>query len=216
MTNSTISGLPAATALDGTELVPVVQGGVTKAVTSALLAFSGSTGGVFTSPVSINTNGVLPQLTLGSGGAGQIQLHNDSGSGLMRIQAYVASGNLGLNFRVTQAGSSLSALNLSGSTLDATFTGNLRATGVGKGLYMGESANGRMGVAQLSGGQVTVANTSVNSSSTRILLTPQNLPGDGVPKAVSVSAIVTGTSFTIKSSSGTDTSNVFWFLVEAA
>ena len=65
----------------------------------------------------------------------------------------------------------------------------------------------RSGVATLAAGTVTVSHSAVQTGS-RIRLTRQ--PGGANPGAVYVSAIVGSTSFTITSTSGTDTGIVFW------
>jgi hypothetical protein len=83
----------------------------------------------------------------------------------------------------------------------------------GKGLRVKEGSNAKMGTATLAAGTVTVSNTSVTSTS-RIFLTCQT-PG-GTPGFLRVSARSAGTSFTILSSSGTDTSVVAWMIVEPA
>jgi hypothetical protein len=83
----------------------------------------------------------------------------------------------------------------------------------GKGLRVKEGTNAKMGTATLAAGTVTVSNTSVTSTS-RIFLTCQT-PG-GTPGFLRVSARSSGTSFTILSSSGTDTSTVAWMIVEPA
>lgn len=82
---------------------------------------------------------------------------------------------------------------------------------VGQGLKVAEGANAKQGTAVLAAGTVTVANTSVTASS-RIVLT-SNLDG-GTPGFVRVSARVAGTSFTITSSSGTDTSTIAYEIFE--
>ena len=76
---------------------------------------------------------------------------------------------------------------------------------VGKGLAVAEGTNGMQGVATLVAGTITVANTSVTATS-RIFLTTQ-VPG-GTVGTPYVSALVAGTSFTITSTSATDTSTV--------
>ena len=75
------------------------------------------------------------------------------------------------------------------------------------------AANSTMGRATLVAGAATVATTSVSAAS-EVFLTCQT-PG-GTPGFLRVSARVAGTSFTITSSSGTDTSVVGWFIVEPA
>lgn len=90
--------------------------------------------------------------------------------------------------------------------------GNLQLNTVGNGIQIKEGANARMGTVALVGGTATVANTSVTATS-RIYLTSQ--ADGGAPGWLRVSSRIAGTSFTITSSSGTDTSTVAWLMVEA-
>ena len=83
----------------------------------------------------------------------------------------------------------------------------------GKGVRIKEGSNARMGISTLVGGTVVVSNTSITAN-TRIFLTC-NVPG-GTPGFLRVSSRSNGTSFTILSSSGSDTSQVAWFLMEPA
>lgn len=83
----------------------------------------------------------------------------------------------------------------------------------GGGLSVKEGANARSGRVALVGGSATVANTSVTAT-TEIQVTSQ--VDGGTPGWLRVSARVAGTSFTITSSSGTDTSTVAYLLVEPA
>lgn len=83
----------------------------------------------------------------------------------------------------------------------------------GFGLKVAEGANATMGRATLVAGTVTVATTAVTATS-EIFLTCQT-PG-GTPGFLRVSARTAGTSFTILSSSGTDTSVIGWLIVEPA
>jgi hypothetical protein len=83
--------------------------------------------------------------------------------------------------------------------------------GAGFGLRVSEGSNAKMGLSTLVGGTVVVSNTSVTANS-RIFLTCQ-VPG-GTPGFLRVSARTASTSFTILSSSGTDTSQVAWLIVE--
>jgi hypothetical protein len=70
-----------------------------------------------------------------------------------------------------------------------------------------------MGTATLVAGTVTVSTTKVTASS-RIFLTAQN---SGVASGtLRISGRTTGTSFTITSLSGTDTSAVAWVILEPA
>ena len=88
---------------------------------------------------------------------------------------------------------------------------NLILTTAGRSLRIKEGTNACMGRATLVGGTVTVNTTAVSANS-EIFLTCQT-PG-GTPGFLRVSARVAGTSFTILSSSGTDTSVVAWMIVE--
>lgn len=83
----------------------------------------------------------------------------------------------------------------------------------GQGLQVKEGTNAKMGTAVLVGGTVVVNTTAVTANS-RIFLTAQNT--GGTAGALRVSARTAGTSFTITSSSGTDTSTAAWFIVEPA
>lgn len=88
---------------------------------------------------------------------------------------------------------------------------DIAITVAGKGLMVKEGSNAKSGVVTLSGGTATVANTSVTATS-RIQLTSQS--DGGTPGWLRVSARTAGTSFTITSSSASDTSTVAWFIVE--
>lgn len=90
---------------------------------------------------------------------------------------------------------------------------SLRLGSAGGGIAVAEGANARMNVVTLVAGTVTVANTSVTAN-TRIFLTAQTT--GAAPGALRVSARVNGTSFTITSTSGTDTSQVAYELREPA
>lgn len=90
---------------------------------------------------------------------------------------------------------------------------DLRISRLGQGLYIKEGTNATMGTATLVGGTVTVSNTKVTASS-RIFLTIQSLGTVTSPKAIAVTARIAGTSFTITSADGTDTSVVAWQIIE--
>jgi hypothetical protein len=82
----------------------------------------------------------------------------------------------------------------------------------GGGIAVKEGAGARMGVATLAAGTVTVTNASVTAN-TRIATFRQ--AAGGTVGHLSV-ARTTGTSFTITSSSTTETSTVAWLLIEPA
>lgn len=78
-------------------------------------------------------------------------------------------------------------------------------------ISLEDGSNTHMGQAVLVGGTVTVSNTQVTAN-TRIFLSHANT--SGTLGHLYVSGRVAGTSFTITSSSGTDTSTVNWLLIE--
>jgi len=88
--------------------------------------------------------------------------------------------------------------------------GDLQIMTPGKGLQIKEGSNARMGSSVLVGGTVTVANTSVTANS-RVLYS-RGVPG-GTLGELSCTQIP-ATSFTILSTSGTETSTVTWLIVE--
>lgn len=97
------------------------------------------------------------------------------------------------------------------NTYDIGQAGNRPASiHLGTGIRIVEGSNKRMGVATLVAGTVTVANTSITAS-TRIFLTVQTAGGTQGFLSTTRSA---GTSFTINSSSASETSTVAWLLVE--
>lgn len=97
----------------------------------------------------------------------------------------------------------------------AGFVGDVVFPNVGDGLFLKEGTNAISGIATLSGGTVTVNTTSVTANS-RIVLTIQSLGTVAVPTTVGVTARSAGTSFTITSASGTDTSVIYWMIIEPA
>jgi hypothetical protein len=108
----------------------------------------------------------------------------------------------GITTNSTYGGSSLAGVSV---------PGNIRVNLAGDGLLVNEGANGKQGTATLAAGTVTVSNTNVTANS-RIFLSTQT-PG-GAPGWLQVSARTAGTSFTILSSSGTDTSVVAFEIFE--
>jgi len=88
--------------------------------------------------------------------------------------------------------------------------GSLYFEKVSSGLNIKEGANARMGVATLIGGTIAVANTSVTAN-TRVFVSRSTT--GGTEGHLSTTQIAS-TSFTVNSSSGTDTSTVVWFLIE--
>lgn len=95
---------------------------------------------------------------------------------------------------------------------DFVTEGDLICDVTGKGLKVKEGSNARMGTATLVAGTVTVSNTSVTAN-TRIVLTRSTAGGTVGHLSYTISA---GASFTINSSSASDTSTVNWLLAEPA
>ena len=119
-------------------------------------------------------------------------------------------GNAGPDTNFYRGAASLLQTDSSFGTTTTT-TKALNASGVGGGVSIKEGTNARMGTAVLVAGAATVANTSVTAN-TRVFLTSQ--VDGGTPGFLRVSTRTAGTSFTITSSSNTDTSTVAYLLVE--
>jgi len=117
------------------------------------------------------------------------------------------TGSLTVGGSITSTG--LTDIQASGN-LKAAF-GNLDIQSAGSGVQVKEGANAKQGTVALVTGSKVVSNTSVTASS-RIFLTSQ--ADGGTPGWLRVSARTAGTSFTITSSSGTDTSTVAYEIFE--
>lgn len=101
---------------------------------------------------------------------------------------------------------------LSTSTYASSLGGSLAVSGATTLGSTGTSMTRvRHGVATLTAGSVTVSDSTVTANS-RIFLDSQS--GGGTPGWLRVSARTASTSFTITSSSGTDTSTVAWMMIE--
>lgn len=118
------------------------------------------------------------------------------------------TSKLDVNGVTTTGGLETTFINASGNI---TAQGDLTLGTVTKGIKIKEGSNARMGVCTLAAGTCTVANNLVNGT-TRIFLT-NNTPG-GTVGFLRISARVVSTSFTISSSSATDTSTIAWLLIE--
>jgi hypothetical protein len=120
---------------------------------------------------------------------------------------------LGTTYAVTAAFTSDATFNATNLASVANSTSHLTASMVGTGLAVKEGGDAKMGAAVLVDGVAVVANKTVMATS-RIFLT-SNADG-GTPGFLRVSTRVVGVSFTITSSSNTDTSTVAWMVVEPA
>lgn len=96
-------------------------------------------------------------------------------------------------------------------TSTTSFMGSIDVDVAGSGLSVKEVGNAKQGTAVLSAGTKVVSNTNVTANS-RIFLTSQ--VDGGSPGFVRVSARSAGTSFTITSSSNTDTSTIAYEIFE--
>lgn len=101
----------------------------------------------------------------------------------------------------------------------ATFAGNMTASGnilintAGKGLSIKSGSNARIGTGTLSGGTLTVANTSVTAN-TRVFLTDT---GTSVTNVGSLTVVTTaGVGFVVTSTIAIDSSTFNWLLIESA
>lgn len=108
------------------------------------------------------------------------------------------------------------AVNINHVTGYASFYSKVKSAGivlnpVGSGISIKEGTNATMGAVSLINGTATVSTTKVSSSS-RIFLTIQQ-PG-GTVGTPYISAMTAGSSFTITSTSSTDTSLVAWLIIE--
>lgn len=138
---------------------------------------------------TVTANGSLRMLP-GNGSTPAVIFANRSDLEVWRVNGNITSGDL---------------------ISDATNGGNLVFNRLGKGVRVKEGSNALMGVATLVAGTVTVSTTAVTATS-RIMLTGQD--SSGTAGELTVSARVAGTSFTITSTSGTDTRTVAWIIFE--
>jgi hypothetical protein len=94
-----------------------------------------------------------------------------------------------------------------------TFGDSVVIDAVGSGVDIKEGSDARMGAATLVAGTVTV-NTAAVTANSRIMLTGQD--SSGTHGELTISARTGGTSFTITSTSATDTRSVAWIIFEPA
>lgn len=121
---------------------------------------------------------------------------------------WAAAGNATFSgYFVTDAGQSNGQWQLFGNAANS-----LRLGSAGGGIAITEGANARQGVATLVAGTVTVANTSM-AATDRIMLTRATTGGTVGHLSYTITA---ATSFTINSTSGTETSTVNWVIFRPA
>lgn len=137
-----------------------------------------------------------------------VRLAGTTGNGVVKLDKHYFLGA----FTFRYAFDSGFTVNL-GSEDDLTTSGSIDAASKVLAPRLRESGSAPVaGLATLVAGTVTVNTTAVTANS-RIQLTAQN--SGAAPGTPRVSARVPGTSFTITSTSGTDTSSVAWQMSEA-
>ncbi len=143
--------------------------------------------------------------------AGPYQLLSDP-TGAMNIHSTLtAAGAATLNNGLVVQGYSYLGGSVEAAEHLISDAGNVVLNGVGFGLTLKEGSNARMGVSTLSGGTVIVHNTTVTANS-RIILSGQN--SSGTAGNLTVGSRTVGASFTITSTSSSDTREIAWVLVE--
>lgn len=101
----------------------------------------------------------------------------------------------------------------SGAFTSVNATGNISTTVAGSGLVIKSGSNARIGTATLSGGTVTVSNTSVTAN-TRVFL--QDTSGSTTNVGSLTVTTSPGSGFTVTSTLALDTSTFNWHLVESS
>ena len=148
------------------------------------------------------TQTIAGTLTIkGNGGGGSFRIVNSSNTGTSNIISAVANGTTKIHTLPDIEGTFAM---LEGTQ---TFSGSKKFSGA---LSILE-ANASMGLATLVAGTVTV-NTARVTATSRIYLSVQT--AGGTQGLLRISARVAGTSFTITSLSGTETSTVAWLIIE--
>jgi len=199
--------------------MPIFEDRITGTITTGMVNPSQGAGPVGYSVVAstnAGTNGIMVRLTGGTW-SGTILLQQSSDNSnwstvsLSQIQNVVTSDNLGF---VTQSGVWNCMLTgsgyvriVGGPNFQGVLNVDLQVLGGPNilGLVMAS------GQATLSGGAVTVNNANVTANSVIFLA---GLTLGGTPGALYISAKVAGTSFTISSTSGSDTSVVQWAVLQ--
>lgn len=179
--------------------------------------------------VGDGTGTYTDQFTVGSGitggmnflGTGVATFNGSVLSPVLRVNGTSATSPSGTGLYAGASGTSPTTLGICVASASVGLwtasllqvTGSVSADTAGSGFLVKEGSNCKQGTATLSGGAATVSNTAVTANS-RIFLT-SNADG-GTPGWLRVSARTPGTSFTITSSSATDTSIVAYEIFEPA
>lgn len=168
------------------------------------------TGNITTSGATISMTATTsasvftPQFSVASSGTNADLLVNNTASEFWRFRATNAAV-----FSLNRNGSSDI---FSVTSTNFTLNSNLLLGVAGNKITIKSGSNASAGTAVLVGGTVTVNTTAVGANS-MVQLTSQ--VDGGTPGFLRITAKVNGTSFTITSSSGTDTSTVGWVIIDA-
>ncbi len=175
------------------------------------ITITAGTGGIGTS--TAGANGGNTAINAGNGGAGS----STGGTGGNVVISAGTGGNSTtpgsggyIVFEPAATTSTSERLRVTSTAVYAT-SAQIEAATAGYGFSVKSGSNCKMGTATLSAGTVTVSNTSVTSNSL-IFLTTQS--AGGAVGYSYISAKVASTSFTITSTSSTDTSTVAWLIME--
>lgn len=178
---------------------------------TGITSSSGSGAWAHTGSMTISAGATITgNVTVANSGAGNGVAITSAATGNGPVIS-TAGSDTNVDLNVTPKGTGAIKLNA-----NTTVTGTVSASGVinsSVGLTVKEGANTKQGIATLVAGTVTVANTSVTANS-RIFLTIQSLGTVTSPQAIGVTARVAGTSFTITSAGGTDTSVIAYEIFE--
>lgn len=211
--------------------------------TAGAVSFGRTNGSGINFKLGTGTAGIAEISTdyFGSGTEGNLHLATYSGSGNAKGITIDTTGKVGIGvitpsalihgistteqlrlgynstnyFNIVVASTAVATFDLTASsgTPYFNFAKDIKLNTVGKGLYIKEGTDATMGRATLIGGTIVVLTSKVTANS-EIFIT-SNVDG-GTNGFVRVSARTAGTSFTITSSSATDTSTVSWIIVEPA
>lgn len=155
-------------------------------------------------------NSAVPSLDIFAGGA-VVQLNVNTN--VVSLNGPVSLGNNQNNLiRITGAANGSAPTIAALGSSDANVSISLVPKGTG-GLRVPTGGNGIAGVSgAMTAGSVTV-NTGAVTASSVIMLTRATAGGTVGSLAAAPASIVAGASFVITSSSGTDTSTVFWLII---
>ena len=174
-----------------------------------------------TASVGLDVNGTARVFggsndSTGTSALTRFRLGNNLSQDIFNIDVYGGNHSTNPNeVRILNGISAPLVLGTNGGNFTATLSaiGNFSIDTVGAGLRVKEGSNAKQGTATLVAGVAVVSNTSVTANS-RIFLTSQ--VDGGTPGFLRVNTRTAGVSFTITSSSVTDTSTVAYQIFEPA